>query len=147
MQNLVSIYISFNNQTLTYNPSSERLTGDWTSPIYAFFGPIPDITYDDKGRRAHEFRCTATHCKGKRIVRRFLDTTDRASTSNLKRHAIVCWGSTIVNDALEAKVNIESARQTLGSMMKDGSITASFQRKGKGKVSYSHRQHTKAETR
>lgn len=143
----MSIYsISFNDQTLTYDPSSERLTADWTSPIYAFFGPIPDITYDAKGRRAHEFRCTAVHCKGKRFVRRFLDTSDRKSTSNLKRHATVCWGPEVVGDALEAKVGIKSARQTL-SDMKDGSITASFERKGKGKVSYSHRQHTKAETR
>jgi hypothetical protein len=29
----------------------------------------------------------------------------------------------------------------------DGSITAHFERKGKGKVTYSHRPHTKAETR
>ena len=39
-----------------------------------------------------------------------------------------------------------ATRKTLNEM-KDGSITASFQWKGKSKVSYSHRQHTKAETR
>ena len=63
--NLVSIHISFNNQTLTYGPLSEWLTGDWTSPIYAFFSPIPDITYDAKGRCAHEFHYTAVRatCK------------------------------------------------------------------------------------
>lgn len=106
-----------------YGPSSARLTGNWTSPIYALFGPVPDITYDAKGRRAHEFRCTATYCKGKRIVRRFLDTTDRKSTSNLKRHATVCWGSDVVGDALEARGDLKSTRKTL------------------------NRQHTKAETR
>ena len=74
-----------------------------------------------------------------------LDTSDHKLTSNLKHHATVCWGLEIVNDTLEAKVDIMSAHQTL-SKMRDGSITASFEWKGKGKVSYSHRQHTKAET-
>jgi hypothetical protein len=123
---------------------------EWTSPVYAFFQPVPDITYDVKRRRAHEFRCAATVCKGKganaRMVRRYLDTTDRKSTSNLKRHAIGCWGAETVDSALEAKVDIRSARATLGNL-KDGSIMAAFERKGKGKISYSHRQHTKAETR
>ena len=146
MQNLVSIHISFNNQTLTYGPSSEQLTGNWTSPIYAFFGPIPDITYDAKGHHAHEFCCTATYCKGKRIVRRFLDTMDRKLMSNLKQHATVFWGSDVVGDALEARGDLKSTRKML-SEMRDGSITTSFQWKGKGKVSYSHCQHTKAETR
>jgi hypothetical protein len=123
---------------------------DWMSPIYAFFQTVPDITYNAQGRRAHEFRCAATVCKckgvNKRIVRRYLDTTDRKSTSNLKRHATVCWGAETVDGALEAKVDIGSARTTLGNL-KDGSIVTAFQRKGKGKVSYSHRQHTKVETR
>ena len=57
-----------------------------------------------------------------------LDTSDHKLTSNLKRHATVCWGLEIVNDTLEAKVDITSAHQMLG------------------KVSYSHHQHTKAET-
>jgi len=126
---------------------SVRLAQDWTSPIYAFFGTVPDITYID-GRQAHEFRCSARSCKGKgvngRIVRRYLDTTDRKSTSNLKRHAIICWGAETVEGALEAKVDIEEARTTLQGV-KDGSITAAFE--WKGKISYSHRQHTKAETR
>ena len=140
-----------NGQNLTYILyQSERLTCDWVSPIYAFFGRVPDITYNSQGRRAHEFRCAATHCKGRglngRIVHRFLDTTDCKSTSNLKRHATACWGPETVNNALESKVDIKTARRTL-SNMKDGSITTSFERKGKGKFSYSHRQHSKAETR
>jgi hypothetical protein len=126
-----------------------RLAEDWTSPIYAFFGAIPDVTYIND-RQVHEFRCSAKACKAKgangRIVRRYLDTTDRNSTSNLKRHAIVCWGAETVGKALDAKVGIEEARALLEGL-KDGSVTAAFERKGKGKVSYSHRQHTKAETR
>ena len=126
-----------------------RLIEDWTSPIYTFFGPIPDITYNAEGRRAHEFRCSAGVCKGKgtnkRIVWRFLDTLDQTSSSNLKRHAVICWGGDTVGKALDAKVDIESACKILGGHQ-NGSITAAFEHKGKGKVLYSHRQHTKAET-
>ena len=78
-------------------------------------------------------------------MQRFLDTMDRKSTSNLKHHATVCWGAETVNKALYVKVDIEMARKTLGNL-KDGSVTAAFERKGKGKVSYSHRQHTKTQT-
>lgn len=35
----------------------------------------------------------------------------------------------------------------IGSILRDGTITASFARKGKGKVTYSHCQHMRAETR
>ena len=133
----------------THLKFSVCLTEDWTSPIYAFFGPISDITYNAEGRRAHEFRCSASVCKGRgvngQIVWRFLDTTDQKSTSNLKCHAMVCWGAETVHKALDAKVDIKSARKTLGNL-KDGSVTVAFERKGKGKVSYSHRQHTKTQT-
>ncbi|KAF8811404.1 hypothetical protein BYT27DRAFT_7089536 [Phlegmacium glaucopus] len=128
----------------------ERLLTEWVSPIYAFFGRTPEVTYGPEGRRAHEFRCASSQCKGKgsngRVVRRYLDTSDRKSTSNLKRHAITCWGKETVDAALEAKVDIDSTRNTLKTV-KDGSITAAFERKRKGKVSYSHRPHTRAETR
>ena len=60
----------------------------------------------------------------------FLDTMDWKSTSNLKRHATVCWGAETVDKALDAKVDIKSARKTLGNL-KDGSVTAAFERKGK----------------
>ena len=102
--------------------------------IYAFFGPIPDITYNAEGHRAHEFRCSASVCKGRgvngQIVWCFLDTMDQKSTSNLIRHATVCWGAETVDQALDAKVDIKSARKTLGNL-KDGSVTTAFERKGK----------------
>ena len=69
----------------------------------SIFGPILNVTYDAKGCRAHELHCTATHCKGKWIVRRFLDITDRKSTSNLKRHATTCRSLEIVKDALDVE--------------------------------------------
>ena len=72
------------------NYFEERMSKDWTSPIYAFFGPRPTIEIVD-GRRCHEFRCGATVCKGKgakgRIIRRYLDKADRNSTSNMHKHA------------------------------------------------------------
>lgn len=127
-----------------------RLRRDWRSPIYAFFSPEVAITYVN-GRRAHDFTCSAKNCKGKgsnpRLVRRYLDKKDKGSTSGLRRHAKICWGEENVERAVEAK-NIESARNALKkAKLLDGSITAVFKRTGKGKITYSHRQHTKAETR
>ena len=125
------------------------LPEDWTSPIYTFFGPIPDITYNAEGHLAHEFHCSAGVCKGKgtnkQIIQRFLDTLDWTSSSNLKWHAVIFWGGDTVGKALDAKVDIESAHKILGGHQ-NSLITAAFERKGKGKVLYSHRQHTKAET-
>ncbi|TFK81780.1 hypothetical protein K466DRAFT_501565, partial [Polyporus arcularius HHB13444] len=116
---------------------------DWNSPIYAFFEPRPEIEYVD-GRRTHAFKCMARGCKVR--VRRYLDSKDRSSTGNLRRHAKSCWGEEAVDAACEA-VNLAEARENIvGSILLSGNITASFARK-KGKITYSHRQHTKAETR
>ena len=128
----------------------ERLQKDWRSKVYAFFQSTVEIAYVD-GRKCHEFTCNAKNCKAKgnnpRIVRRYLDTKDRASTKTLRAHAIKCWGQEIVDKSEDAK-NITSAREALkGVELRDGSITAVFQRTGKGKVTYSHRTHTAKETR
>ena len=82
------------------------------------------------------------------MVRRYLDTGDKKSTSGLRRHAKVCWGDEVVERASEAG-DIKSARRALdgAKLRRDGSITAVFERNGKGKLTYSHRQHTTAETR
>ncbi|KAF8957055.1 hypothetical protein BDZ97DRAFT_1954953 [Flammula alnicola] len=128
----------------------ERLQKDWRSPIYAFFNP--EVTINDvEGRRVHDFTCNAKHCKGKgkntRLVRRYLDTGDSKSTSSLHRHAKICWGEENVAKADEAK-DVGIARAALkGAELRDGSITAIFERTGKGKVTYSHRPHTRVETR
>jgi hypothetical protein len=121
------------------------------SPIYAFFKRTPSILTVD-GRHAHEFQCTATNCKGHgkdpRTVRRYLDKTDRNSTGNLRKHARLCWGDDILR-AADACGNLESTREGINKSKKltDGSIIAAFERTGEGKVTYSHRQHDKAETR
>jgi hypothetical protein len=116
---------------------------DWNSPVYAFFGPTPDIAYIDN-RRCHIFKCLAKGCDHK--VRRFLDKGDKASTGNMRKHIRSCWGEDILSQVVEVK-NIEAARDLIGNHTKNGSITVSFKKKGKGKVTYSHRQHTRAETR
>jgi hypothetical protein len=60
----------------------------------------------------------------------------------------LCWGDDNVVGA-DGCGNLENARNGLNKAkkLKDGSITAAFKRTGKGKVTYSHRQHDKAQTR
>ncbi|KAF8234908.1 hypothetical protein L208DRAFT_1071359, partial [Tricholoma matsutake] len=51
----------------------EQLSKDWKSPVYAFYQPVPDITYI-AGHRCHEFKCAAHGCKYNAC--RYLDTKD-----------------------------------------------------------------------
>ena len=94
---------------MIYTP--EQLKKDWRSPIYAFYRPEVTISYTN-GCHAHDFICTAKNCKGKgrnaRMVQRYLDKKDNKSTSSLNRHAKMCWGEEIVEQAAKAQ-NIESA--------------------------------------
>jgi hypothetical protein len=102
-----------------------------------------------KDRRVHVFECAAGKCRGKngRDVRRYLDTSDAKSTSSLRRHAKNCWGEEAV-EAADNTQDLEGAREVLGkTKLRDGSITAEFERIGKGKITYSHRQHTSTESR
>ena len=99
-------------------------------------------------RKAHVFECAARQClRRTRLVRRFLDKGDAKSTSNLWRHAKICWGSEAV-EAADGTQDIKAARAALHSMKTtNGSITAAFQQVAQGKAVYSHRQHTKNEAR
>lgn len=82
-----------------------------------------------------------------RIVRRYLDTGDAKSTSNLRKHAKVCWGDDAVAGA-DTTRNVQAAREVLAKMKSvDSSITGAFERAAKGSVTYSHRQHTTTEAR
>jgi hypothetical protein len=123
---------------------SERLKKDWTAPIYAFYQPIPSIDHDN-GRRFHEFTCAAKGCKKK--IQRYLDKKDSNSTGNLRKHAKQCWGAETLAAADQTK-NVSEARASVTNLVsKNGSITAIFERLGKAKVTYSHRQHTKTEAK
>ena len=79
------------------------------------------------------------------MVRRYLDTGDAKSTSNLRKHARLCWGVETVAEADETK-NYGAASEII-KLHKDGSISDSFERKGKGKVTYSHHEHTTTQSR
>ncbi|EIW54545.1 uncharacterized protein TRAVEDRAFT_76646, partial [Trametes versicolor FP-101664 SS1] len=119
-----------------------RLRVKWTSPVYAFYHPDPIIEYVN-GRRTHLFRCMAKGCK--KTCRRFLDKGNRSLTNNLRRHVRKCWGPEVLKRAEEA-LNVEEARKLVTGVLQDGDISVVFRRK-KGAVLYSHRTHTRSETR
>jgi hypothetical protein len=123
----------------------ERMMKGWRVAAYAFYGPTPEIEYRDGGRRCHVFTCLRKGCN-KKIVR-YLDTSDIHSTGNMRKHVAKCWGVEVLKTADEAKDVGEVRGKIIKGYQKDGSITAAFERKGKGKVPYSHRQHTKTELR
>ena len=126
---------------------------DWTSPIYGFFEAHPTIEVAE-GRHCHDFKCAAPYCKGKgargRLARHYLDKKDKSSTSNMHKHAKICWGVEIVSKALQARdeLTIKEVRRSLSeAKIQDGTITAMFERKGKEVVSFSMKKHTYMETR
>ncbi|KAI6030226.1 hypothetical protein EDC04DRAFT_2572375, partial [Pisolithus marmoratus] len=59
----------------------------WTSPVYAFFKPKPQIV-NINGWCAHKFKCSAHGCKA--TVCQFLDTQDAWSTGNMHKHVKSC---------------------------------------------------------
>jgi len=82
-----------------------------------------------------------------RGVRRYLDKGDAKSTSNMRKHTKKCWGPDIITSADKAANANKVCRTTVTGGLNPQLITTAFERKGKGKVTYSHRQHTKTETR
>jgi len=109
-----------------------------------FFKQTPSIV-SIKGSCVHEFECAATRCMGKgngHIVRHYLDTGDAKSTSNLRKHAKICWEEDAVAAADDMR-NVQAACEALGKMRSmNSSITDAFEQLAKGKVMYSHTQHT-----
>jgi hypothetical protein len=88
-------------------------------------------------------------CKGRngRNIIRFLDKGDANSTSNLLRHAKICWGTEEV-EAATAMRDLDAARDVLSkTKLWDGMILAEFQRIFKDKVTYRHTQHTTTEVK
>lgn len=138
----------FENSTMISNQvhSPEEMRRSWTSPMYGFFSSDIKLTYI--GERPYvNFVCSAPVCKGpggNRLVRRFLDTQDRTSTGNMRRHAKKCWGEETVNKSESS--DVEGVRKGL-ALKKDGSITSAFEAKGKGIVTYSMAPLTKEEMR
>jgi hypothetical protein len=58
-----------------------------------------------------------------------------------------CWGAEAVEAADQTKDVTEAWNSVVNPLLKDGSITAIFERVGKGKVTYSRQQHTKTKTK
>jgi dihydroorotase len=83
----------------------------------------------------------------KKTVWRFLDKKDGKSTSNLQKHAKSCWGEDAVSTADNAKNANEACKGVVKSLLMMSSITATFEKSGKGKVTFLHRQHTKTEAK
>lgn len=121
---------------------TENMSKTWTSPAYAFFEPIPAIEYIN-GCRCHTFKCAMKGCKF--TVRCYLDTSDKSSMGNLGHHAKSCWGE----DAWKAACRdaADTQKSVIKPLVMNRSITAVFECKGKGKVTYSHVQHTREQTK
>ena len=64
---------------------------------------------------------------------------------NLQKHVKLCWGNQAVEATDQTKEMNEALKSVVKPLTKDGSITTIFKRVGKGKVSYSHRPHSKTE--
>jgi hypothetical protein len=115
---------------------------EWTSPVYAFFHPEPKIEIVDK-RRSHLFKCQGKGCKT--TIRRFLDTKDARSTGNMRKHVRTCWGLAAL-EAADSAANADDVRtKIVRGILRDGSITDAFERKGQGKITYSNRQLSRTE--
>ncbi len=84
--NLVCHYLLLLDDVLTVK--LERMMKKWAASTYAFFEPIPTIEYHHS-RKAHVFACGAKGCK--HSIARYLDTTDRESTGNMRKHICSCW--------------------------------------------------------
>lgn len=97
-------------------------------------------------RRAVLFKCAAPGCKIS--VRRFTDKGDATSTSNLRTHIRQCkkWGEDVLTEIATVK-DVDEARPMVESFARTGTITKMFKRLGKGKISFSTRQHTSHEAR
>ncbi|KAG2337914.1 hypothetical protein BDR05DRAFT_894513, partial [Suillus weaverae] len=115
-----------------------------SSPIYAFFQPMPTIEYHDQ-RCCHVFKCAAHGCNHR--VRCYLDKKDVKSTGNMHKHIKSCWGQPALQAAMDCGNPTAARDGPIKSLLETGSIKTSFDHKGKGKVTYSHCQHTHTETR
>lgn len=120
-----------------------RLSRDWSSVVYAFYHPDVKI-HEANGKRAHVFRCLKGNCNAR--IRRWLDKTDKHSTGNLRKHVKACWGEEALASA-DALGSAQKAREGVKSYVRSGDLTLAFKRTGKGKITYSVRQHSRTETR
>ncbi|KAF5347403.1 hypothetical protein D9758_011274 [Tetrapyrgos nigripes] len=113
----------------------KQLWAHWTSPIYSFFHEKPTVAYQDNCKY-HHFKSKASKCKGKGGVHHYLDGGDHVSTSNLKKHAVSCFGKDAVDAAIKSVAEAALTQNSIFSM---------FTGLGNHVVSISHRMHTNLE--
>ena len=65
----------------------------------------------------------------------------------MRKHAKRCWGVEIIASADNAKNANDVRDTTIKGILDPQMITAAFERQGKDKVTFSHRQHTRTESR
>ena len=118
----------------------------WNAPIYCFFEQRPLIQYKD-GRRSHVFKCTKKDCKAKNGMHWYLDTQDLTLTLNLKWHIEGCWGPNALKIAQGIRSIADAQEQIFDKILSQVPLTAHFERKKGGSVSYMHCNFNKVETR
>jgi hypothetical protein len=120
----------------------------WQSAVYAFFEPDIRIEYEVKGaarRKCHIFSCAGGHCSTR--IKRYLDTKDAQSTSNMRKHVVKCWGREVLA-AAEKEDDMSERRHMVNDYLRTGKITMFFKRRAEGQtVTYSVIQHTRPEIR
>jgi len=116
-----------------------------TVAVYGFFErpELKMVTWRGQTREAQVFTCSLRTCQG--TVNVSTGTKDHGSTSNLRHHVERCRGKVRLAEACSLGT-ASMVRKSL-AMKRDGTITSAFARTGKGKVSYSTRQLTEAQTR
>jgi hypothetical protein len=95
--------------------------------VYGFFHPKPKIEVI-KGRRSHVFKCQGPeNCQT--TIRRYLDTGDARSTGNMRRHVASCWAKEALAACDSAADDKEVQNKIAPDILRNGSITATFERK------------------
>ncbi|THU89401.1 hypothetical protein K435DRAFT_584588, partial [Dendrothele bispora CBS 962.96] len=117
----------------------------WSSPIYTFFDPEPTFEYHKSNCKCVVFKCTNRNCKKWEVVQ-YLDTKDASSTGNMRSHVKSCWGEDILSEVDQAK-DVDEGWKVTGGYRRNGSITATFEKKRSGQATYSFCQYTKTDTR
>ncbi|KAJ7803769.1 hypothetical protein B0H14DRAFT_2384262 [Mycena olivaceomarginata] len=123
---------------------TEDLKAGWKSGVYQFFSDNVKEHTNDGGCKYQFFTCAVPNgCKHKKngLVRYQTNTdglkaTDRSSTSNLRKHAVKCWGKAVVEVRLSGTGDGHS---------RDGSIFAVFARAEQHPVQVTDRVHTEPE--
>jgi hypothetical protein len=68
------------------------------SSVYGFLKKNVEVKYEN-GCKFHLLQCAVKKCKANGVVQQYLDSKDCMATSNLKTHAIICFGIDAIKSA------------------------------------------------